>query len=367
MSGRRGSQQPGLQRTLLTVCAMTATIMQALDTTVANVALPYMQGSLSASIDQINWVLTSYIVASAILTAPVGWLAARFGQKKLFVVCAAGFTFASLLCGLAQTIEQMVMFRLLQGAFGAGLIPLSQSVMLESYPIEQRGSAMAIWGMGVMLGPIMGPTIGGWLTDHYSWHWVFLINLPIGIITVAGLLVFMDETDKRPRNALRLVRLRRAGGRHRFAATDDGPRRAARLVRFDRNRHRTHRRDRRFLLFPGAFADDRRAVRALRAVQGSQLRRRLRFHGRARIDRLCHHGAIDAVSAERHRLSGALGRPADGGARRRHHGGHAGGRQTAETVRGAQPDLCRHAGDGSDDARNGRLHEPHVRSRPLSR
>jgi DHA2 family multidrug resistance protein len=176
---------------------MTATIMQALDTTVANVALPYMQGSLSASIDQVNWVLTSYIVASAILTAPVGWMAGRFGQKKLFIVCAAGFTFASLLCGLAQTIEQMVMFRLLQGAFGAGLIPLSQSVMLESYPIEQRGSAMAIWGMGVMLGPVMGPTIGGWLTDHYSWHWVFLINLPIGIITVAGLLIFMDESPKR--------------------------------------------------------------------------------------------------------------------------------------------------------------------------
>ena len=187
----------GLQRAMLTICAMTATIMQALDTTVANVALPYMQGSLSASLDQVNWILTSYIVASAILTAPVGWLAGRFGRKALFVVCTAGFTFASLLCGLAQSIEQMVMFRLLQGMFGAGLIPLSQAVMLDSYSLEERGQAMAIWGMGIMLGPIMGPTLGGWLTETYNWRWVFLINMPIGVVTVIGLLFFMDETEPR--------------------------------------------------------------------------------------------------------------------------------------------------------------------------
>ena len=187
----------GLQRAMLTICAMTATIMQALDTTVANVALPYMQGSLSASLDQVNWILTSYIVASAILTAPVGWLAGRFGRKALFVVCTAGFTFASLLCGLAQSIEQMVTFRLLQGMFGAGLIPLSQAVMLDSYSLEERGQAMAIWGMGIMLGPIMGPTLGGWLTETYNWRWVFLINMPIGVVTVIGLLFFMDETDSR--------------------------------------------------------------------------------------------------------------------------------------------------------------------------
>src|SRR5262249_35986131 len=185
------------RRALVTVCAMSATIMQALDTTIANVALPYMQGSLSASLDQINWVLTSYIVASAIMTAPIGWVADRFGRKRLFVICAAGFTFASALCGLAQNIEQMVGFRLLQGAFGAALVPLSQSVMLDSYPPEERGSAMAIWGIGVMLGPIMGPTLGAWLTDNYSWHWVFFINLPIGIVTVFGLMLFMQETDRR--------------------------------------------------------------------------------------------------------------------------------------------------------------------------
>ena len=184
----------GMHRTLLTVCAMTATIMQALDSTIANVALPYMQGSLSASQDQVNWVLTSYIVAAAIMTAPIAWLAERFGRKKLFIVCAAGFTFASVLCGSAQTIEQMVLFRMLQGSFGAALVPLSQAVMLDSYTLAERGSAMAIWGVGVMLGPIMGPTLGGWLTDQYSWHWVFLINLPIGIFTVIGLMIFMDET-----------------------------------------------------------------------------------------------------------------------------------------------------------------------------
>jgi DHA2 family multidrug resistance protein len=181
---------------LVTICCMTATIMQALDTTIANVALPYMQGSLSASLDQINWVLTSYIVAAAIMTAPIGWLADRFGRKTLFIICAGGFTVASVLCAMAQNIEQMVVFRLLQGMAGAALVPLSQSVLLDAYPPAERGKAMAIWGMGVMLGPIMGPTLGGWLTDNYSWHWVFLVNLPVGILTVAGLLIFMEETKK---------------------------------------------------------------------------------------------------------------------------------------------------------------------------
>src|SRR5215467_6604086 len=190
------SMSPSARRAMLTVCAMTATIMQALDTTVANVALPYMQGSLSASLDQINWVLTSYIVAAAIMTAPIGWLSERFGRKKLFTICVGGFTVASFLCALAQNIEQMVLFRLLQGMAGAALVPLSQSVLLDSYSVEERGSAMAIWGVGVMLGPIMGPTLGAWLTDNYSWHWVFLINLPIGIATVIGMMVFMEETKQ---------------------------------------------------------------------------------------------------------------------------------------------------------------------------
>ncbi len=185
----------GAQRAAVTVCAMSATIMQALDTTIANVALPHMQGSLSASLDQINWVLTSYIVAAAVMTAPIGWMAERFGRKRLFIISVAGFTLASMLCGLAQSIDQMVAFRLLQGAFGAALVPLSQAVMLDAYSAQERGSAMALWGVGVMLGPIMGPTLGAWLTDNYNWRWVFFINLPIGVATVLGLLAFLQETE----------------------------------------------------------------------------------------------------------------------------------------------------------------------------
>jgi MFS transporter, DHA2 family, multidrug resistance protein len=187
---------PGLRRNMVTICAMTATIMQALDTTIANVALPYMQGTLSASQDQINWVLTSYIVAAAIMTAPVGWVANRFGRKRIFIACSAGFTVASVLCGLAQDINQMVLFRLLQGVFGAALVPLSQAVMLDMYSLQERAKAMSIWGMGVMMGPIMGPSLGAWLTETYSWHWVFFVNLPFGFITVLGLIIFMDETKK---------------------------------------------------------------------------------------------------------------------------------------------------------------------------
>jgi MFS transporter, DHA2 family, multidrug resistance protein len=183
-------------RGLVTVCAMIATLMQALDNTIANVALPYIQGSLSATLDQITWVLTSYIIAAAIMTAPVGWLAARFGRKALFVACLTGFTVASMLCGFAESLTQMVLFRLLQGMFGAALVPLSQATMLDLYPIEQRGSAMALWGMGVMVGPILGPTLGGYLTDVYNWRWVFFINLPFGIVAIAGMMVFMKETSR---------------------------------------------------------------------------------------------------------------------------------------------------------------------------
>jgi len=153
---------PLLRRALVTGCVMMATIMQALDMTIANVALPYMQGSLSATIDQVSWVLTSYVVAAAIMTAPVGWLASRFGARNLLMTCAAGFT-----------------------------------VMMSIYSFERRGAAMTLWGMGVMIGPIMGPALGGWLTDHYSWRWVFYINLPFGIATVLGLWAFMRETEQR--------------------------------------------------------------------------------------------------------------------------------------------------------------------------
>jgi DHA2 family multidrug resistance protein len=180
-------------RAIITVCAMLATLMQALDSTIANVALPYMQGSLGATADQITWVLTSYIVAAAIMTAPVGWMAARFGRKNLFITCLFGFTVASMMCGAAQSLTQMVLFRLLQGVFGAALVPLSQATMLDIYPPERRGSAMALWGMGVMVGPILGPTLGGYLTDALNWRWVFYVNLPFGILALSGMMIFMPK------------------------------------------------------------------------------------------------------------------------------------------------------------------------------
>ena len=181
-------------RLIITLCTVGATLMQALDQTIANVALPYMQGSLSATTDEITWVLTSYITAAAIMTAPVGWLAARFGRKYLFITCLIGFTVTSMACGAAQTLPQMVLFRILQGVFGAALVPLSQSTMMDIYPAEKRGQAMAIWGVGVMVGPILGPTLGGYLTEMYNWRYVFYINLPFGILATLGLIFFMPRS-----------------------------------------------------------------------------------------------------------------------------------------------------------------------------
>jgi len=176
--------------------SMAGVLMQALDTTIVNVALPYMEGSLSASRDQVTWVLTSYIIAAAIMTAPVGWLAARFGKKNLIITCIGGFTLASILCGASQTLEQMVIFRIVQGIFGAALGPLSQAVMLDMYPPQKRGNVMAIWGMGIMLGPILGPTVGGVLTDAYNWRWIFYINVPIGIASCVALWFFFKDTAR---------------------------------------------------------------------------------------------------------------------------------------------------------------------------
>ena len=185
-------------RGLITASAMLAMFMQTLDSTIANVALPYMQGSMSASADEITWVLTSYVIAAAIMTAPVGWMAVRFGRKKLFIICIAGFTLASMLCGAAQSLEQLVGFRVLQGVFGAALAPLSQATMLDIYPFSRRAQAMAIFSMGVTMGPMVGPTLGGYLTDVYSWRWVFYVNLPFGILAIIGLLLFMPNTPSRP-------------------------------------------------------------------------------------------------------------------------------------------------------------------------
>ena len=187
-----------INRGMITATVMLATLMQALDTTIANVALPYMQGSLSATSDEINWVLTSYIVAAAIITPATGWLEARFGRKPLFLTSVIGFIVTSMLCGAAISLAQIVAFRLLQGVFGAPLVPLSQSVLLDAYPREQQGQAMAVFGLGVMLGPILGPTLGGWLTDSYSWRWVFYVNVPFGILCVLGILLFLGRRADRP-------------------------------------------------------------------------------------------------------------------------------------------------------------------------
>ncbi|PRD65338.1 DHA2 family efflux MFS transporter permease subunit [Malikia granosa] len=182
------------RRGLITLTVMLATIMQALDTTIANVALPHMQGSVGATQDQISWVLTSYLVASAIFMPLTGFLAGRYGRKRLFILSVVGFTLTSMLCGAAQSLGQIVAFRFLQGVFGASLVPLSQAVMLDSYPREKHGSAMALWGVGVMIGPILGPSLGGWLTEYYSWRWVFYINLPFGVLAWLGLSAFLQET-----------------------------------------------------------------------------------------------------------------------------------------------------------------------------
>jgi DHA2 family multidrug resistance protein len=187
MTHLRGNQ------TLIVISIMLATIMQALDTTIANVALPHMQGSLSATQDQISWVLTSYIVAAAIMTPLSGFLATRLGRKKLLLASIAGFTVTSILCGMAMSLPQIVLFRLMQGVFGASLVPLSQAVLLDTFPKEKHGSAMALWGVGVMLGPILGPSLGGLLTEYYNWRWIFYINVPVGIVAIMGVMFSMHE------------------------------------------------------------------------------------------------------------------------------------------------------------------------------
>jgi MFS transporter, DHA2 family, multidrug resistance protein len=175
-----------VNRTLATLSIMVATTMTQLDTTIANVALPHMAGAVSASADQITWVLTSYIVASAILTPMSGWFAARVGRKQVFIISIIGFTAASAMCGAAQNLAEIVVFRVLQGMFAAAMMPLAQSVIIDLYPLEERGQAMSIWSIGALVAPIAGPVLGGWLTQDFSWRWVFYINLPFGALALFG-------------------------------------------------------------------------------------------------------------------------------------------------------------------------------------
>ena len=191
MSSKLNVGERPIHKNMITISIMLATIIQAIDGTIANVALPHMQGSFNASLDQVNWVLTSFIVAVAVTTPLTGWLCDRFGQKQIFLLSIGGFTLASLLCGISADLTQMVIARILQGIFGAALVPLSQAVLLDINPPSKHGSAMAIWGVGVMIGPMLGPMLGGWLTDSYSWRWVFLINLPLGLLAFGGIYKFI--------------------------------------------------------------------------------------------------------------------------------------------------------------------------------
>ena len=184
-------------RGLIMASLMLAVIMQVLDTTIANVALPDMRADLGASRDTINWVLTSYIVAAAIVTPMSGWLANQFGRREIFMVSVVGFVLFSMLCGVAWSLNTMVAFRLVQGIFGAAIVPLAQNFMLDINPRERHGQAMAVFGAGIMLGPIIGPTLGGYLTETLNWRWVFYINVPLGMIAIAGALFFLPEMPKR--------------------------------------------------------------------------------------------------------------------------------------------------------------------------
>jgi DHA2 family multidrug resistance protein len=184
-------------RALITLSVMLASIMQALDNTIANVALPRIQGSLSATQDQMTWVLTSYIIAAAIMTPLSGWLAGQAGRRRVFLFSVVGFTVASALCGLAQSLPEIVMARLFQGMCGAALIPMSQAVLLDINPPAHHAKAMAMWVTAVTIGPILGPALGGWLTENYNWRWVFYINVPFGILSFLGILTFMPETQLR--------------------------------------------------------------------------------------------------------------------------------------------------------------------------
>jgi DHA2 family multidrug resistance protein len=186
-------------RALIIIFVMMSTAMPLIDSTIANIVLPHMQGSLVATQDQISWVLTTYIVTAAVVTPATGWITGRIGRRNLFFISVSVFTFSSMLCGIATSLEEMLLYRILQGASGATLLPMSQAVLLDISPTEKHGQSMAIWSLGVMLGPILGPTLGGWLAEYYNWRWVFYINLPVGILTLLGLWAYLPDTEREER------------------------------------------------------------------------------------------------------------------------------------------------------------------------
>src|SRR6202166_4362111 len=178
---------------IVAIAVMFSTFIEVLDTPVVNVSLPHIAGNLSATIDEATWALTSYLVANAIILPMTGWLASRLGRKRLLMFSVVGFTIASFLCGLAPTLGSLIVFRIIQGATGGALQPLSQAVLLEAFPPHERGKAMGFWGLGIVVAPILGPVLGGWLTDSYSWRWVFYINIPVGILSIIMVQMFVFD------------------------------------------------------------------------------------------------------------------------------------------------------------------------------
>jgi DHA2 family multidrug resistance protein len=190
---------------LIAIAVMLGATLEILDTSIVNVALPHMQGSFSASVDEITWVLTSYLVSNGVTLPMTGWISARFGRKRYFLFSVTVFVMASGLCGLAQSLAQMVVFRLLQGVAGAAMIPSSQAILMETFPPNEQQMAMAVWGIGLQLAPIAGPTVGGWITDNLNWRWNFYINVPVGIIALLMASAFLHDPP--------YLRARRARGR----------------------------------------------------------------------------------------------------------------------------------------------------------
>src|SRR5580698_3132397 len=184
---------PATHKWLVAIAVMLGTTLEVLDTSIINVALPHMQGTFSASVDEIAWVLTSYLVANGIMIPMTGWISSRFGRKRYFLLSMGIFVAASALCGAATSLTQMVIFRLLQGAAGAAMIPSSQAILMETFPPEEQQMGMAVWGMGLMVAPILGPTLGGWITDNWNWRWNFYINLPLGAIAFLMVSLFVHD------------------------------------------------------------------------------------------------------------------------------------------------------------------------------
>src|SRR5579863_4291865 len=204
MADQTPAAHPQINPWIIATSVMFSTFMEILDTTVVNVSLPHIAGNLSSTVDEATWALTSYLVANAIILPITGWLGNYLGRKRLLIFAVSGFTAASFLCGLAPTLEFLIIFRVIQGACGGALQPISQAVLLESFPPEDRGKAMAFWGLGIVVAPMLGPVLGGWLTDSYSWRWVFYINVPIGIASTIMTQLFIFDPPYIKRSSQRI-------------------------------------------------------------------------------------------------------------------------------------------------------------------